>query len=75
MAQRELTAIVHKEGDWFVSLCPQLDIASQGLSADEARANLTEAIELFLECASPAEVENRLKNQLEVGTISIPWDA
>ena len=37
-----------------VALCPELDIASQGATVSEARAgNLTEALELFFECASP----------------------
>ena len=48
-----LTAIIHREGDGYVALCPELDIASQGDSIVEARDNLKEAVELFLECASP----------------------
>ena len=41
-------------------MCPDLDIASQGDTVGEARANLMEAIELFLETASPSEIERRL---------------
>ena len=45
----KLSAILHKEGDWYVSLCPQLDIASQGKTVEEAVSNLQEAVELYLE--------------------------
>jgi len=55
-----VTAIIEREGDGYVSLCPELDIASQGDTIEEARANLQEALELFLETADPSEVQNRL---------------
>ena len=44
---RQLTAIIEREGDAYVALCPELDIASQGASVSEARGNLKEALELF----------------------------
>jgi predicted RNase H-like HicB family nuclease len=44
---RNFTAIIEREGDGFVSLCPELDIASQGETVEEARRNLAEALELF----------------------------
>jgi hypothetical protein len=53
---RQLTCIIEREGDSYVSLCPQIDIASQGNSVEEARKNLVEAIELFFEMASKKEV-------------------
>ena len=49
----KLTAIIEREGDGYVSLCPELDIVSQGGSIEEARDNLREALELFFEAASP----------------------
>lgn len=52
-----LTAIVEREGDLFVALCPELDVASQGATVEEATANLGEAVELFLECAEPSEID------------------
>ena len=55
-----LTAIIEREGDGYVALCPELDIASQGDSVDEARDSLTEALELFFEAASHAEIRHRL---------------
>lgn len=45
----KLSAILQKEGDWYVSLCPELDIASQGKTVEEAVSNLREAVELYLE--------------------------
>jgi len=48
---RRLTALIEREGDGFVALCPELDIASQGDSLEEARDNLREALELFFETA------------------------
>lgn len=60
--RRSLTAVIEREGDGYVSLCPELDIASQGDTIEEARANLIEALELFFEDASGAEVERRLSS-------------
>ncbi|HPG68946.1 MAG TPA: type II toxin-antitoxin system HicB family antitoxin [Candidatus Hydrogenedentes bacterium] len=54
------TALIEREDDGFVSLCPELDIASQGNTVEEARAMLKEAVELFFECASEDEIQERL---------------
>ncbi len=62
--KRTLTAIIEREGDGYVALCPELDIASQGDSVYEARRNLQEAVELFLEHASPEEVRARLHEEV-----------
>jgi len=56
-----MTAIIEREDDGFVSLCPELDIASQGSTIEEARANLIEALTLFFETASPSEIARRAK--------------
>ncbi len=53
------TAIIEREDDGYVSLCPELDIASQGDSIEEARANLIEALTLFFETADSSEIEER----------------
>lgn len=58
-ATRELTAILSREGDGYVALCPELDIASQGTTVEEARRNLSEAVELFFETADASEVRSR----------------
>lgn len=63
MPTRSYTAIVEQEGAGYVALCPELDVASQGESVESATANLKEAVELFLECADPTEVERRLHMQ------------
>ena len=57
---RQLTAIIERDGNGYVSLCSELDIASQGETIEQARENLHEALELFFECASPEEVNTRL---------------
>ncbi|HDL18273.1 MAG TPA: type II toxin-antitoxin system HicB family antitoxin [Bacteroidetes bacterium] len=59
---RQFTGIIEQEGDAYVSLCPELDIASQGDTVEGARNNLIEALELFFEAASPTEIEQRLQN-------------
>ncbi len=46
--EKQLTAIIEREGNGYILLCPELDIASQGGSIEEARDNLREALELFL---------------------------
>ena len=56
---RWLTATLAREGDGFVALCPELDVASQGVSVSEAGENLREAVELFFEVASDTEVQHR----------------
>ena len=54
--RHHLTAIIEREGDGYVALCPELDVASQGDSIEQARDNLREALELFFEAASPGEI-------------------
>ena len=58
---RQFTGIIEQEGDGYVSLCPELDIASQGTTIEEARNNLIEALELFFETADISEIEQRLR--------------
>ncbi len=69
--QKQLTAIIEREGDGYVSFCPELDIASQGNTIEEARINLQEALELFFETASPAEIQTRLHNEVYVTQVEI----
>jgi predicted RNase H-like HicB family nuclease len=56
---RQLTAIIWREAGGFVALCPDLDVASQGVTIEEARENLRGALELFFETASAAEIRDR----------------
>jgi predicted RNase H-like HicB family nuclease len=67
-----LTAIIEREDDGFVSLCPELDIASQGSSIEEARANLVEALTLFFESGDPSEVFRRSRGEVFVTQVEVP---
>jgi predicted RNase H-like HicB family nuclease len=67
----QFTAILSREDDQYVALCPDLDIASQGTTVEEARANLVEALELFFETASPEEVRGRLHPEVFVTSVEV----
>ena len=67
----QFTATIKREGDGYVSLCPELDIASEGNTIKEARENLAEALELFLEHASESEVKARLHNEVSVTRLEV----
>ncbi len=69
--QRQLTAIIEREGDGYVSLCPEYDIASQGDTIEEARENLREALELFFETASPEELRTRRREEVYVTQVEV----
>ena len=68
---KNFTVIIEKEGDGFVSLCPELDIASQGDTVEESKINLQEAIELFFEHASRKEVDYRLKSDIFITSMQV----
>ena len=68
---KKLTAIIEREGDGFVALCPELDIASQGDTIDQSRKNLQEALELFFETASPEEIKSRLHEEMYVTQVEV----
>jgi predicted RNase H-like HicB family nuclease len=69
--QKQLTAIIEREGDGYVSLCPEFDIASQGNTIEDARENLREALELFFETASPKEIRQRLHEEVYVTRVEV----
>lgn len=69
--KRELTAIIEREGTGYVSLCPELDVASQGDTIEEARANLIEALELFFETASEEELKHRFSEEVLVTRVQV----
>ena len=69
--RQQFTAIIEREGDGYVSLCPELDIASQGSTIEEARKNLTEALELFFEHASESEIKERLHDEVFVTRLEV----
>ena len=68
---RQLTAIVERQGDGYVALCPEVDVASQGETVTEARENLAEALALFFETASPEESEQRLRGEVYVTQVEV----
>lgn len=69
----KLTAIIEREGNGYISLCPEFDIASQGDSIEQARDNLMEALELFFECASPEEIKQRLHGEVFITQVEVPF--
>ena len=68
---RRMTAILEREDDGFVALCPELDIASQGASIEDARSNLIEALTLFFETASPSQVSGRFQSEVFVTQVEV----
>ena len=68
---QQFMAIIEREGDGFVALCPELDIASQGSTVEEARLNLTEALELFFETADASEFQRRLQGEVFIAHLEV----
>lgn len=69
--QKQLTGIIEREADRYVSLCPEFDIDSQGDTIEEARKNLREALELFFETASSSEIRERFHEEVYVTQVEI----
>ena len=67
----QLTALIEREADGYVSLCPELDIASQGDTVEEARRNLEEAVQLFFESANDKEIRDRMKTEVYVTRLEV----
>ena len=68
---RQLTAIIEREDNGYVAFCPEVDVASQGATVNEARVNLKEALELFFETASTSEIQQRLHNEVYVTYVEV----
>ena len=68
---RTLTAIIEREDDLYVALCPEFDVVSQGSSVSEARDNLREALELFFEHAPPEEQKRRYRSEIYVTNLDV----
>jgi predicted RNase H-like HicB family nuclease len=68
---QQLTAIIEREGDGYIGLCPELDIASQGETIESTRVNLQEAVELFFETADPSEIERRRHSEVFVTRLEV----
>ncbi len=68
---KTLTATILREDNGFVSICSELDIASQGDTVESAKANLREAVELFFETAHPNEINERLNSEVFVTALEV----
>ena len=68
---KSLTAIIQKENGGYFALCPEIDVASQGDTIEEAKQNLKEAVELFFESASKEEIDDRLGEESYVSTLEV----
>jgi predicted RNase H-like HicB family nuclease len=69
--RKSLTAIIRKEDEGYFALCPEIDVASQGDTIEGAKENLKEAVELFYECASKDEIDDRLGQESYVSTLEV----
>lgn len=68
---KHLTAIIEHDNGGYVSLCPEVDVSSQGATIEEARNNLREALELFFETASEDELQERLHGEVFVTSVEV----
>jgi len=69
--KKYFSAVIEREDDLFVALCPELDIASQGVTIEQAKANLTEAVELFMETADASEITGRMHSELYLTSLEV----
>jgi predicted RNase H-like HicB family nuclease len=67
----KLTAVIEKEGKWYVATCPDLGVASQGRTFEEAEAMIQEAVELLIEEADEAEIRRRLNRGVRVKELEL----
>ena len=67
----KLTAVIEREGKWYVATCPELGVASQGRTNEEAETMLQEAVELLLEEADEAEINRRLNRGVKVKRLEL----
>jgi len=65
--KRSFAATVWREGEWFVSQCLDVDVASQGETEEEALANLKEALELYFEPPQATRPPKIRKIEVEIG--------
>ncbi len=69
---RSLTAVIEREGEGYVAICPEFDIASQSNTVEEARSNLTEALTLFFETADVSEIDRRSQREVFITQVEVP---
>ena len=69
--KQKITAIIERDEQGYVALCPEFDVASQGASVEEARQNLSEAVGLFLETADPKEIAKRQHGEVFITQLEV----
>ena len=67
----QLTAVIEREGDGYVAVCPQLDIASEGDTVDEARAMLIDALRGWFETASEDEIARSIPTEILIESLEL----
>ncbi|MBI2683072.1 MAG: type II toxin-antitoxin system HicB family antitoxin [Acidobacteriales bacterium] len=65
--KKKFTARIWREDEWFIAQCVEVDVVSQGLSEDEALANLREALELHFEDPVATSVPETRTIEVEIG--------
>ena len=68
---RVVAAVIEREGDGYVALCPEFDVVSQGDTIEDARSNLIEALTLFFETADVSEIERRFQPDIFVTQVEV----
>ena len=70
MKKYTFTTSIQKEGRWYVAYCVELGVASQGRTVAEAKKNIREAVELYLEDTPARELPRRpVVEKLVVGHV------
>ncbi len=70
----KLTIVLEPDDEsGFTALCPELDVASQGETEDEAAANLREAVDLLLETAPRAEIQRRYRPGVRIRSMEVAY--
>jgi predicted RNase H-like HicB family nuclease len=65
--KKPFAATTWREGEWFISQCLEIDIASQGKTEEESLSNLREALELHFEEPQATRLPRVQVIEVEVG--------
>ena len=71
MNLQRFTAVIEREGDGYVSLCPEFDIASQGRNGRRSKGESGRSNRTFLETADETEIENRLHTEIFITQLEV----
>jgi predicted RNase H-like HicB family nuclease len=70
----KLTIVIEPDDEsGFTALCPELDVASQGETEDEAAANLREAVDLLIETAPRSEIQRRYRPGVSIRSMEVAY--